>query len=372
MFNQTSPRRLLIIAGATLGGIALICVLAVLAFQYSFGAPQKDAEEEAFIVPLNANSKQEVVQKLYDKGFVKHKWAINYTLKFEGGSDSIQPGGYMIEKDWTAFAVAGALTDNPAMKWVTVPEGWRKEQIAELLASTFNWEPKVKNTWVNNLTAMKYDYVEGVYFPDTYLIPADETPSQIADRMRRRFDEQFAPYAKEAINQNIKWTTALKLASIVQREAGGKSDMPIIAGILWNRLLKDMKLEVDATIQYARDSKLAYEKDPCEDPNSAFRQNGTCYNPELMQMTVAYTGMKDWWRPITPADKEIGSLYNTYMYKGLPPHPIGNPGINAIDAVLHSTETECLYYLHDNNRQIHCSKTYEEHQQNIDKYLKNQ
>lgn len=371
MITEPKPRRLLIIAGATLGSIALIACLIILAFLYAFGAPEKDAKPEMFIVSLNANSKQAVVQNLYDKGFIKHKWAIKYALNFEGAGDTIQPGGYEIGKDAMAFGIATALTDNPAMRWITIPEGWRKEQIAELLASTLGWEPKAKNIWVNNLTAMKFDYVEGVYFPDTYLIPVDEAPSQIADRLRARFEEKFALYSKEAMDQNIKWTTAIKLASIVQREAGGKGDMPLIAGILWNRLLQDTKLEVDATIQYARDSKLAYEEDPCEDPNSYARVQNLCYRTDLLQPTVAYIGIQDWWKPITPGDiQQLDSFYNTYKYKGLPPHPIGNPGLDAIEAVLRPAETECLYYLHDNNRQIHCAKTYEEHQKNIDQYLK--
>ncbi|MFH1565593.1 MAG: endolytic transglycosylase MltG [bacterium] len=112
--------------------------------------------------------------------------------------------------------------------------------------------------------------------------------------------------------------------------------MPLIAGILWNRLLKEMKLEIDATVQYARGKT-----------------------------------EKGWWTPIKASDiTEIDSPYNTYKYKGLPPHPISNPGINAIEAVLNPIETDCLYYLHDDNREIHCAKTFEEHKANIEKYLK--
>jgi UPF0755 protein len=97
-----------------------------------------------------------------------------------------------------------------------------------------------------------------------------------------------------------------------------------------------MNLEIDATVQYARGN----------------------------------TG-SGWWAPVTSGDiQNIDSYYNTYKYKGLPPFPISNPGIDAIEAVLHPAETDCLYYLHDNNRQIHCAKTYEEHQANIEEYLK--
>jgi UPF0755 protein len=154
--------------------------------------------------------------------------------------------------------------------------------------------------------------------------------------MTRNFDEKFAPYIGQFAEQNIVWTTGLKLASIIQREAAGKDDMPLIAGIIWNRLNDGMNLEIDATVQYARGK--------------------------------TDTG---WWAPIKAEDiKNINSSYNTYKNKGLPPHPIDNPSLAAIEAVLHPVETDCLYYLHDNNRRIHCVKTFKEHQANIEKYLK--
>jgi UPF0755 protein len=78
-----------------------------------------------------------------------------------------------------------------------------------------------------------------------------------------------------------------------------------------------------------------------------------------------------WWAPITADDiRNIDSPYNTYKNKGLPPFPIDNPGLEAIEATLNPAETDCLCYLHDNSRQIHCAKTLEEHQANIDQYLK--
>ena len=221
------------------------------------------------------------------------------------------------------------------MKWVVIPEGLRKEQIAEILATELGWSDQEKSDWVTKYTVMNDDYIEGVYFPDTYLIPKDESGLQIAQRFIDKFNEQFAPYAEKFAAQNIKWTTALKIASLIQRETGSKEDMPLIAGIIWNRLLQGMKLDIDATLQYARGD----------------------------------TG-NGWWAPITVADKQIDSPYNTYLHSGLPPHPICNPGIDTIDAVLNPAKTECLYYLHDSNGQIHCAKTYEEHKANIEKYLK--
>lgn len=348
--------------------IGIFLVLAgagsLIAYNSLFGAPQKGAEAERFIVPLNPET-EATIQNLYEQGFIRSEWGFNYARK----GKEIQPGGYKISKSMTAWETAEALAQEPYMKWVVVPEGLRKEQIAELVGETLGWTDQQKEDWINKYTAMKYDEVEGVYFPDTYLIPVDEKLLQVADRLRAKFNEKFQLYADKFLEANIKWTTALRLASIVQREAAGKSDMPLVAGILWNRLLKDMKLEIDATVQYARDTRDHFPDDPCENPEYRSNHTDFCFNPNVLQPTASYISEGSWWRPVTTADFKADSKYNTYLYAGLPPHPICNPGLNAIDAVLNSAETECFYYLHDINGQIHCAKTYEEHQKNIIQFL---
>ncbi len=343
------------------GGIILLMGISIGLYQCLFSAPQKGAEEERIVINLTT-SEEELIPKLKEQGYIRSEWAFEFVLKIRGWQGKIEPGGYNISKEMNAWQLAEVLVSEPYMKWVVIPEGLRKEQIAEILAKELGWTDEQKSDWVMKYTAMKYDYVEGVYFPDTYLIPKDEEPFQVADRLRAKFNEKFQPYTDKFLKANIKWTTALKIASIVQREAAGKDDMPLIAGILWNRLLKEIKLEVDATVQYARDDKIHFKDGICQDPEITAREKGYC-------STAEYISEDDWWKPITLADKEIDSSYNTYLYKGLPPHPIANPGIEAIDAVLNSTETDCLYYLHDQNKQIHCAKTYKEHQANIEQYL---
>ncbi len=322
-----------------IGGGVLVTIILVwlIAFAVLFSSPEpKSQKEEVFIVTLKSNEST-IVEKLKSQGFVRNSWALNLALTIKGKHNKIESGGYFLTKNLNTWQVLDKLTSAPDMKWVVIPEGLRKEEIGEILGKTFNWSDEELNKWNTTYTAMKFDYIEGVYFPDTYLIPVKENGLDMAKRMIRHFDEKFAPYLPQFAKQNIVWTTGLRLASVVQREAAGKNDMPLIAGILWNRLLKEMKLEIDATVQYARGKT-----------------------------------DKGWWSPIKASDiTEIDSPYNTYKYKGLPSHPISNPGINAIEAVLNPTETDCLYYLHDNNRQIHCAVTYDEHVANIEKYLKN-
>lgn len=307
----------------------VITVLATFLYLIFFQTAESTTGLERFIVPLN--SSKSVAPLLKSQGFIKNTFAFSLASSLRGGTED---GGYKISKEMTAWQIAGILSKDPYMKWVVIPEGLRKEETAELLAKTLSWSTEEKEKWITNYTAMEFDHIEGVYFPDTYLIPVDESLLNVAKRLQAKFNEKFAPLAKEATAENIKWTTLLKLASIVQREANGKEDMPLVAGILWNRLLKDMRLEVDATLQYVRGDK------------------GDGY-----------------WAPVSKEDKQIDSPYNTYKYPGLPPHPISNPGLEAIESALHPASTSCLFYLHDKSGNIHCSDTYDGHEDNIDKYL---
>jgi predicted RNase H-like HicB family nuclease len=155
----------------------------------------------------------------------------------------------------------------------------------------------------------------------------------VAKRMESQFNEKTADLFKEATEKDIRNDTLIVLASLVQRETANEEEMPIIAGVIWNRWLKDMPFQIDATIQYV-----------LGEPGN-------------------------WWPIIKPEDYKLDSPYNTYLHKGRPPTPICNPGLATIDAVINSEETEYLYYLHDGEGQIHLAKTYEEHQANIEQYL---
>lgn len=327
MFKNISRYRIIYTA------LLFVVVVLLIIYYVFFAAPMFSAEPERFIVTLNSST-SDVVISLKSKGYIKNDWAFNLTLKLKN-NNGIKPGGYKISKSMNAWRLAGAMTGESYMQWVVIPEGLRKEEIAEILAKKLNWTSTEKDKWIKIDTNISNDYFEGVYFPDTYLIPEDESTADVAKRLQAKFQEKFAPFAKDAIKKNIKWNTLLKLASIIQREAAGTNDMPLVAGILWNRLNQGMKLEVDTTLQYMRG-----------DVGSGY------------------------WAPIFLSDKKTDSPFNTYMYKGLPPHPIANPGLEAIEAALYPEETECIFYIHDYSGIIHCTKTYEEHLQNVEVYLR--
>jgi UPF0755 protein len=294
-----------------------------------FAAPKREGQTERFIVPVG-QTRALTIEKLKSGGYFRSAWAFSLLAP-----EAIKPGGYRISKALTARQLARVFSADSYMKWVTIPEGYRKEEIADSLSSALGWSDEIKKKWLTEYTVPDKDHAEGVYFPETYLISKEETPAEVASRLRSKFEERFAPYAKEAVAQNIKWTTLIKVASIVQREAAGKADMPTVAAVIWNRLGAKMRLGIDATLQYVKG-------------NSAI----------------------GWWPPITASDKQSDSPYNSYRNDGLPPTPISNPGVDAIAAALHPAKSSCLYYIHDKNGQIYCAETYEEHMLNIEKYLK--
>lgn len=313
--------------------IIAISLVAVFIYLNPFAAPETSVKNEIF--KLDSEKKEVTGLKLEEAGFVKSMTAFEIAVTIKGRS-KIETGGYYLSKNMDAWEIVDALSDGPDLKWVTVLPGMRKEQIGEKLKETFSWSDEELEKWNTEYTSQKEEYTEGVYFPDTYLIPVKENGQLVAARMINNFNNKFSDYYDKFAEKNIKWTTAIKIASLIQREAGGENDMRLIAGVMWNRLDNNQKLDIDATIQYAKG-----------------KTDGV------------------WWSVVTGSDiRNIDSPYNTYKYSGLPPHPISNPSIAAIDAVLNPEETDCIFYLHDKNREIHCSVTYEEHLEYIDKYLR--
>ncbi|MCL4398013.1 endolytic transglycosylase MltG [Patescibacteria group bacterium] len=299
--------------------LCLVLITAPVLVWFRFIAPVGSDTNLQIISFQNDTPKLLAASRLREQGYVRSSTALELIL-----DKNIAAGGYNLSKSMNVFEIAKALR-NPEYLWVTVAPGMRKEQIAEKMKDKFNWTQADLDGFLS--------FPEGEYFPDTYLISKTDGGKAAGQKMFDHFNEKFAPLAPEFLAQNIKNDTAIKIASLIQREAGGKDDMPLIAGIIWNRLLKGMLLQIDASNQYAKGSS------------------------------------GNWWPPVYGSDLKDDNPYNLYIYKGLPPTAISNPGLPAIEAVLNPTETDCLFYLHDKAKQIHCSVTYEEHLENIKKYL---
>ena len=314
--------------------ILLFVFVASTSYWYYFGPVGSSKETEIFIIPKNQDGFN-LVQKLEEGKFIKKNRVLEFYINTFVFFNEIKPGGYKLSQNMWAADVFKKINSKPDLIWVSYSSCLRKEQIGEILADGLAWNNKELDKWNTVYTNTAPEYFEGVYYPDTYLIPIDESGEQVAKRLINRFNEKFAPIADKYVEANIRWVTGLKIASLIAREAAGMSDMKLISGIIWNRLDKGMPLQIDATMQY----------------------------------TLGKNNQGKWWGSINIKEKQNDSLYNSYLHKGLPPTPICSPNIDYIEAALNPEETDCLFYLHDNFKQIHCSVTYEEHLQNIKKYL---
>jgi UPF0755 protein len=299
-----------------------------------FGAPGNSKQLNVFIVPQNTQNFN-VSKSLEDQKFIKNAGAFQFLLNTFSGGIGVNPGGYRLSSDMNARQVMKKITGKADLIWFKESFCVRKEQLGEYLADAFNWNSDQLNSWNLLYKTVNTDYFEGVYYPDTYLIPVTESPAEVAQRFINNFNKNMAPLLPQFAAKNIKWTTGLKIASLIAREAAGTTDMKLISGIIWNRLDSGMPLQIDATMQY----------------------------------TLGKNANGSWWGSINIAQKKSDSAYNSYLYKGLPPTPICSPGIDAIEAALNPEPTDCLFYLHDTYKQIHCAKTYKEHLANIAKYL---
>ncbi len=317
-----------------MASLSFLLIVGGISYAKLFGPTDPSAPTEDFYIEEDTDTAT-IAKELTDKGYVRGVWIFDIAYIRGAYGNKILPGGYKISRSMDAWTIASTLLEPPYAAWIKVPVGVRKEQIATQLADRLGWSDEKKQAFLDATNAHGPEYVEGVYLPDTYFIPTDLAPQQVEEKIRSHFTSVFEPYAKEAVAKNMPWTTVLTIASLIQREAGSGSDMPIISGIIQNRLRIGMPLAIDATFQYM-------------DGNE---QDG-------------------WWTPPSKANSYPSSPFNTYKNKGLPPHPIAEPGVAAISAALNPSQTSCLFYIHDNNGKMHCSPTYAGQLANVQKYLR--
>ncbi len=218
----------------------------------------------------------------------------------------------------------------PSVVIVRLEPGMRKEEVADRFAKLLNWTPAERQYFLD-AHERETSTEEGYFFPDNYVISIDGSPDEANRKIIDNFNQRILNNPR--LDKNIiNLDTAIKIASIIQREAGSKSDMKIISAVIWNRIFQGMPLQMDATIQYVK---------------------GTSTR---------------WWPRVLSSDLKIDSPYNTYLYKGFPPTAISSPSEDAIWAALNPPKSDILFYIHDENGRIHTARSYQEHLANIDTY----
>ena len=219
-------------------------------------------------------------------------------------------------------------------RMLVIQSGERKEQIATNFKKILKWTDAEKEEFLTRVTEGTVGIEEGVFFPDTYTVSRTATPEDVAELVLERFASEVLAHYGAEVDTIVPLEQALIVASLLEREAYDFEDMRHISGVIWNRLFTDMRLQIDATLQYVKGSK----------PH------------------------QPWWPKVIPDDKYLVSAFNTYRHEGLPPTAIANPSLEAILAALNPSETDCMFYFHDTDGGFHCTVTYEEHVAELKKY----
>ena len=319
--------------------ILILVIVGILIIGGGLGAlyfvPNTFAQDDGtqVVVIEKGQTGTEIADMLFERGLIRSTQGFKLWLYLSGTNDKLQTGHYQIPNKVTVRELISLLESIR----VTIPEGYTVGDIAIVLEK--NQIMKAKDFLAEAKTYVPYPYmkgtkpatypVEGFLFPSTYEIPVGATPRDVIQMMADEMNRYLTPAVKKQIQaQHMSIHDFVTLASIVERESLFDADRPTIAGVFKKRLAHGIPLQSDATISYV----LGYAKEN-----------------------------------VTIGDTQLQSPYNTYVSKGLPPGPIANPGKKALDAVLHSENTDYLYFVADKEGHNHFSKSYEEHLAEVNK-----
>jgi UPF0755 protein len=274
-------------------------------------------------------SSQDLANILYEKNLIKNKNLYIYATKIF--NKRIKVGFYEIPANASISDIINIIdSGNTKVTKVTIPEGWRVEQIGVKLAAN-------KIVDYSDFMSLASSY-EGKLFPDTYFFEPEMTAEAIIKMMFDDFTHR---------TENLELSNSdLIIASIVEREAGNDTDRALIAGIYKNRVKIGMKLQSDPTVEYGRDTNNLAKISPENQKEYAF-----------------------WKSAKTSEFTSVISDYNTYRVKGLPAGPICNPGIASIEATLSPKASEYYFFLYGEDGKIYPARNQAEHERNIANYM---
>ena len=259
-------------------------------------------------------SLQAVADTLEKKGIIKNATVFVMWAKGLGIENKIPSGTFKIPRGLTYAQLANYLTHvKPEFLSVTLIEGWSTQRILEALSKSLKLNQKILDSLATDSAFLSRfgipaRSVTGYLLPDTYVFAAGVSEEQV---MRFLIEQTLKIFESDSVRQKMKELglnrhQVLTLASIVEGEAMIDAERPLIASVYLNRLKRGMKLQADPTIQYL---------------------------------------LPDGPRRLTYKDLQIDSPYNTYLYRGLPPGPINNPGKASILATLFAAKTNYLYFV---------------------------
>ncbi|MFA5843120.1 MAG: endolytic transglycosylase MltG [Candidatus Gracilibacteria bacterium] len=316
--------------------------------------PSDASNTENFVFDIQpGDSGKTVTENLKQENLISNGFFFYWYLRHENLGNEIQSGRFVLSPSMTPMEIVNNITSGKGQMALTIPEGWTIQAIDERLvdmgliqSGEFTTAVQDYQIYLNDTDFYVFPYpwllqnegslvasFEGYLFPETYYInPSTFTCKEMITRLLDTFEAKFlSPENLEKITASGRSLNDIVImASIVEREAFLDGDRPIIAGILWKRLDSDWALGADATLIYALE------------PDQSLEEN-----------------------------LDLNSPYNTRQYKGLPPTAISNPGLASLEAALNPEASDYWFYLNDQETgQAHYGTTLEEHNQNIQEWLR--
>jgi UPF0755 protein len=286
-------------------------------------APVSHGKSNDYIEIPRRSTPEGIANKLLAEGVIRRTWPLLFYIKLTGSAKLIKAGDYRFPSPVSALGVLRKLEEGEQrLSRFAIIEGWTRWDIAESLARVPELRLRDKDealalmddpTGIHDLDPSATN-LEGYLFPATYSFPDDTKTAAMIAGMVKRFRQEWTPERAERARALGKSPRQIVIiASLIESEAKLKEDRPLVASVIYNRLDKHIALGIDSTIVYA--SKLA----------GKWKDNGKVYK----------------------SDVDRRSPYNTRLFSGLPPGPVGSPGESSIDAALNPAQTDYLYYVRD-------------------------
>lgn len=336
--------------------LAIIAVLvaAVIGIFFTQLKPVSKTDELVVFEVVEGDTLSTITNRLADETYIKNHTIANLYGRLNKISD-YKVGLFELNLSWDTPRILNTLTDASAIITnevrISFPEGTWAKDMAKLVEENTNVTSEELLALWNDPTYLnevieRYEFIdesiliedspvklEGYFFPETYNFYKETDARAVSEVLLNQSAAVYESIKNQLADSKYSYHELLTLASIVQFESATADQMGMIAGIFENRLEQGMMLQSSVTVCYA-----LYEYDNWE---------------ECEQRT------------------DIVSPYNTYMYLGLPPGPILNPGLAAIEAVLNPTPSDYLYFIADvcSDGEVYYAETFAEHQANVDKYL---
>lgn len=310
-------------------------------FSFEFYRIPDDTSRTVLFEVERGSRVSSIAQNLKEKGVITKKWPLLMAYKLFYSSKSVKAGEYefrlpLSPKDILNILIEGSVYLHP----ITIPEGLTRKEISHHLESTGFAEEEdfleasARTDWISSLDEEALD-LEGYLFPETYHFPkgtpAEKLVEAMAAQFKTTFDEHWRRRARE-LGMSVR--EAVILASLIEKETSIPEERALVSAVFHNRLKRGMKLDCDPTIIYA-----LKQEDRFSDR-------------------------------LKTKDLRFDTPYNTYLYPGLPPSPICNPGRDSLEAALYPAPETYLYFVSKNDGSHHFSRTLREHLRAVQKYQK--